>query len=193
MTERSNLITINSFTPDKLKVESPKEKKSKGGQFYYNSQISYAGGKARILPSGVFQVSDYAKKNFGKKELSLILLPNEGEEIEKNLKLLNDLQCALNLEEDIRLHTDGLVFMRLYGNAKFWKLIKDDNGVERRQKFNPGDIVGTRFKGDVLFRLDNIFMGVAKRDLSQKSVISVVEEALYKEEESYFNDIPVEK
>ena len=191
MTERSNLITINSFTTDKLKVEAPKEKKSKGGQFYYNSQISYAGGKARILLSGVFQVSDYAKKNFGKKELSLILLPNEGEE--KNLKLLNDLQCALNLEEDIRLHTDGLVFMRLYGNAKFWKLIKDDNGVERRQKFNPGDIVGTRFKGDVLFRLDNIFMGVAKRGLSQKSVISVVEEALYKEEESYFNDIPVEK
>ena len=161
MTERSNLITINSFTPDKLRVESPKEKKSKGGQFYYNSQISYDGGKARILLSGVFQVSDYAKKNFGKKELSLILLPNEGEEIEKNLKLLNDLQCALNLEEDIRIHTDGLVFMRLYGNAKFWKLIKDDNGVERRQKFNPGDIVGTRFKGDVLFRLDNIFMGVA--------------------------------
>ena len=85
MTERSNLITINSFAPEKLKVESPKEKKSKGGQFYYNSQISYAGGKARILLSGVFQVSDYAKKNFGKKELSLILLPNEGEEIEKNL------------------------------------------------------------------------------------------------------------
>ena len=192
MTERSNLITINSFTPDKLKVESPKEKKSKGGQFYYNSQISCAEGKARILLSGVFQVKDYAKKNFGKKELSLILL-NEGEEIEKNLKLLNDLQCALNLEEDIRLHPDGLVFMRLYGNAKFWKLIKDYNGVERRQKFNPGDIVGTRFKGDVLFRLDNIFTGVAKRDLSQKSVISVVEEALYKEEESYFNDIPVEK
>ena len=27
MTERSNLITIHSFTPDKLKVESPKEKK----------------------------------------------------------------------------------------------------------------------------------------------------------------------
>ena len=104
MTERSNLITINSFTPEKLKVESPKEKKSKGGQSYYNSQISYAGGKARILLSGVFQVSDYAKKNFGKKELSLILLPNECEEIEKNLKLLNDLQCALNLEEDIRLH-----------------------------------------------------------------------------------------
>ena len=97
MTERSNLITINSFTPDKLKVESPKEKNSKGGKSYYNSQISYAGGKARILLSGVFQVSDYAKKNFGK-ELSLILLPNEGEEIEKNLKLLNDLQCALNLE-----------------------------------------------------------------------------------------------
>ena len=46
MTERSNLITINSFTPDKLKVESPKEKKSKGGKSYYNSQISYAGGKA---------------------------------------------------------------------------------------------------------------------------------------------------
>ena len=83
--------------------------------------------------------------------------------------------------------------MKLYGNAKFWKLVKDDNGAERRQKFNPGDIVGTRFKGDVLFRLDNIFMGVAKRGLSQKSVISVVEEALYKEEESYFNDIPVEK
>ena len=133
MTERSNLITINSFTPDKLKVESPKEKKSKDGKSYYNSLISYAGGKARILLSGVFQVSDYAKKNFGK-ELSLILLPNEGEEIEKNLKLLNDLQCALNLEEGISLHTDGLVFMRLYGNAKFWKLIKDDNGVERRQK-----------------------------------------------------------
>ena len=73
----------------------------------------------RPLLSGVFQVSDYAKKNFGKKELSLILLPNECEEIEKNLKLLNDLQCALNLEEDIRLHTDGLVFMKLYGNAKF--------------------------------------------------------------------------
>ena len=36
-------------------------------------------------------------------------------------------------------------------------------------------------------------MGVGKRGLSQKSVISVVEEALYKEEESYFNDIPVEK
>ena len=192
MTERSNLITINSFTPDKLKVESPKEKKSKGGKSYYNSQISYAGGKARILLSGVFQVSDYAKKNFGK-ELSLILLPNEGEEIEKNLKLLNDLQCALNLEAGIRLHTDGLVFMRLYGNAKFWKLIKDDNGVERRQKLNPGDIVGTRFKGDVLFRLDNIFMGIGKRELSQKSVISVVEEVLYKEEESYFKDIPVEK
>ena len=192
MTERSNLITINSFTPDKLKVESPKEKKSKGGKSYYNSQISYAGGKARILPSGVFQVSDYAKKNFGK-ELSLILLPNEGEEIEKNLKLLNDLQCALNLEEGIRLHTDGLVFMRLYGNTKFWKLTKDDNGAERRQKLNPGDIVETRFKGDVLFRLDNIFMGIVKRDLSQKSVISVVEEALYKEEESYFKDIPVEK
>ena len=192
MTERSNLITINSFTPDKLKVESPKEKKSKGGKSYYNSQISYAEGKIRILLSGVFQVSDYAKKNFGK-ELSLILLPNEGEEIEKNLKLLNDLQCALNLEEGIRLHTDGLVFMRLYGNAKFWKLIKDDNGVERRQKLNPGDIVGTRFKGDVLFRLDNIFMGIVKRALSQKSVILVVEKALYKEEESYFKDIPVEK
>ena len=83
--------------------------------------------------------------------------------------------------------------MRLYGNAKFWKLIKDDNGEERRQKLNPGDIVGTRFKGDVLFRLDNIFMGIVKRGLSQKSVISVVEEALYKEEESYFKDIPVEK
>ena len=133
MTERSNLITINSFTPEKLKVEPPKEKKSKGGQFYYNSQISYAGGKARILLSGVFQVSDYAKKNFGKKALSLILLPNEGEEIEKNLKLLNDLQCALNLEEGVRLHTDGLVFMRLYGNAKFWKLVEDGNGVERRK------------------------------------------------------------
>ena len=192
MTERSNLITITSFTPDKLKVESPKEKKSKGGKSYYNSQISYAEGKIRILLSGVFQVSDYAKKNFGK-ELSLILLPNEGEEIEKNLKLLNDLQCALNLEEGIRLHTDGLVFMRLYGNAKFWKLIKDVNGVERRQKLNPGDIVGTRFKGDVLFRLDNIFMGIVKRALSQKSVILVVEKALYKEEESYFKDIPVEK
>ena len=192
MTEISNLITINSFTPDKLKVESPKEKKSKGGKSYYNSQISYAGVKARILLSGVFQVSDYAKKNFGK-ELSLILLPNEGKEIEKNLKLLNDLQCTLNLEEGIRLHTDGLVFMRLYGNAKFWKLIKDDNGVERRQKLNPGDIVGTRFKGDVLFRLDNIFMGIGKRGLSQKSVISVVEEVLYKEEESYFKNIPVEK
>ena len=192
MTEISNLITINSFTPDKLKVESPKEKKSKGGKSYYNSQISYAGVKARILLSGVFQVSDYAKKNFGK-ELSLILLPNEGKEIEKNLKLLNDLQCTLNLEEGIRLHTDGLVFMRLYGNAKFWKLIKDDNWVERRQKLNPGDIVGTRFKGDVLFRLDNIFMGIGKRGLSQKSVISVVEEALYKEEESYFKNIPVEK
>ena len=189
MTERSNLITINSFTPGKLKVESPKERKSKGEKSYYNSQISYAGGKARILLSGVFQVSDYAKKNFGK-ELSLILLPNEGEgeEIEKNLKLLNDLQCALNLEEDIRL-----VFMRLYGNAKFWKLTKDENGVERKQKLNPGDIVGTRFKGDVLFRLDNIFMGISKRELSQKSVISVVEEALYKEEDSYFKDIPVEK
>ena len=149
----------------------PKEKKSKGGQSYYNSQISYAGGKVRILLSGVFQVSDYAKKNFRKKELSLILLPNECKEIEKNLKLLNDLQCALNLEEDIRLHTDGSVFMKLYGNAKFWKLVKDDNGAERRQKFNPGDIVGTRFKGDVLFRLDNIFMGVAKRGLSQKTVI----------------------
>ena len=106
---------------------------------------------------------------------------------------MNDLQCALNLEEGVRLHTDGLVFMRLYGNAKFWKLTKDDNGVERRQKLNPGDIVETRFKGDVLFRLDNIFMGITKRDLSQKSVISVVEEALYKEEESYFKDIPVEK
>ena len=137
-------------------------------------------------------MSDYSKKKFGK-ELSLILLPNEGEEKEKNLKLLNDLQCALNLEEDIRLHTDGLVFMRLYGNAKFWKLTKDDNGAERRQKLNPGDIVGIRFKGDVLFRLDNIFMGITKRDLSQKSVISVVEEALYKEEESCFKDIPVEK
>ena len=192
MTEISNLITINSFTPDKLKAESPKEKKSKGGKSYYNSQISYAGVKARILLSGVFQVSDYAKKNFGK-ELSLILLPNEGKEIEKNLKLLNDLQCTLNLEEGIRLHTDGLVFMRLYGNAKFWKLIKDDNGVECRQKLNPGDIVGTRFKGDVLFRLDNIFMGIGKRGLSQKSVISVVEEVLYKEEESYFKNIPVEK
>ena len=137
MTERSNLITINSFTPEKLKVESPKEKKSKGGQSYYNSQISYAGGKARILLSGVFQVSDYAKKNFGKKELSLILLPNECEEIEKNLKLLNDLQCALNLEEDIRLHTDGLVFMKLYGNAKFWKLVKDDNGGRAQTKIQP--------------------------------------------------------
>ena len=91
------------------------------------------------------------------------------------------------------MHTDGLVFMRLYGNAKFWKLVEDGNGVERRKKFNPGDIVGARFKGDVLFRLDNIFIGVGKRGLSQKSVISVVEEALYKEEESYFNDIPVEK
>ena len=100
--------------------------------------------------------------------MSLILLPNEGEEIEKNLKLLNDLQCALNLEEGVRLHTDGLVFMRLYGNAKFWKLNKDDNGAERRQKFNPGDIVGTRFKGDVLFRLDNIVMGVAKRGYLKK-------------------------
>ena len=36
-------------------------------------------------------------------------------------------------------------------------------------------------------------MGIVKRGLSQKSVISVVEEALYKEEESYFKDIPVEK
>ena len=75
MTERSNLITINSFTPDKLKVESPKEKKSKGGQSYYNSQISYAGGKARILLSGVFQVSDYAKKNFGKKNCHSFYYP----------------------------------------------------------------------------------------------------------------------
>ena len=133
MTERSNLITTNSFTPDKLKVETPKEKKSKGGKSYYNSQISYAGGKARILLSGVFQVSDYAKKNFGK-ELSLILLPNEGEEIEKNLKLLNDLQCALNLEEGIRLHTDGLVFMRLYSNAKFWKLTKVTMGQSAGKK-----------------------------------------------------------
>ena len=151
MTERSNLITINSFTPEKLKVESPKEKKSKGGQSYYNSEISYAGGKARILLSGVFQVSDYAKKNFGKKELSLILLPNECEEIEKNLKLLNDLQCALNLEEDIRLHTDGLVFMKLYGNAKFWKLVKDDNGAERRQKFNRGVLLEQDLKAMFCF------------------------------------------
>ena len=126
MTERSNLITINSFTPDKLKVESPNEKKSKGGKSYYNSQISYAGGKARILLSGVFQVSDYAKKNFGK-ELSLVLLPNEGEEIEKNLKLLNELQCALNLEEGIRLHTDGIRYremgIRLHTHIPIWRRV----------------------------------------------------------------------
>ena len=68
----------------------------------------------------------------------------------------------------------------------FWKLVKDDNGAERRQKFNRGVLLEQDLKAMFCFRLDNIFMGVAKRGLSQKSVISVVEEALYKEEESYF-------
>ena len=77
-------------------------------------------------------------------------------------------------------------------NVKFWELFEIDGKEYRKPIHNPDNLIEKNFEGEVVFKLDKIFIGKINKGKDYlKSIISVAEEVLVREvieEESYFEE-----
>ena len=65
---------------------------------------------------------------------------------------------------------------------KFWELFEIDGKEYRKPLHNPDNLIQKNFEGEVIFKLDKIFIGkINKGKDYSKNIISVAEEVLVRE------------
>ena len=124
----------------------------------------------------VVQVDDDNKKLF--------------EEFEDKLRTLTNYPLEWIKGENIYLK----IYSKINGkmNVKFWELFEIDGKEYRKPLHNPENLIEKNFEGEVVFKLDKIFIGKIKKGKDySKNIISVAEEVLVREvieEHSYFEE-----
>ena len=186
----SNLISTSNFNKEKISLGKVQNKKTKDdGKDYQNIPILYDEKNVGVRLSGRLKL-----KEFG--DLSLVVQVDDDnrklfEEFEEKLRtLIND--------NSLKWAKGDNVYLKIYNkpnrkmNVKFWELFEIDGKEYRKPIHNPDNLIEKNFEGEVVFKLDKIFIGKINKGKDYlKSIIFVAEEVLVREvieEESYFEE-----
>ena len=153
----SNLISTSNFNKEKISLGKVQNKKTKDdGKDYQNIPILYDEKNVGVRLSGRFKL-----KEFG--DLSLVVQVDDDnrklfEELEEKLRtLIND--------NSLKWAKGDNVYLKIYNkpnrkmNVKFWELFEIDGKEYRKPIHNPDNLIEKNFEGEVVFKLDKIFIG----------------------------------
>ena len=186
----SNLISTSNFNKEKISLGKVQNKKTKDdGKDYQNIPILYDEKNVRVTLSGRFKLKEFGDLNF------VVQVNNDNtklfEEFEEKLRtLINDNSLKWAKGDNVYLKIYNKPYRKM--NVKFWELFEIDGKEYRKPIHNPENLIEKNFEGEIVFKLDKIFIGKINKGKDYlKSIISVADEVLVREvieEESYFEE-----